>query len=418
MYFNISENATRQPPTEASVSSSQPFPLQDPSNFRLKRQISTDSSDSADIKYSSKGPTKRLITGPTLNSPKVKEKEGEFSQKKSTELDPLKLCSPPTSRISPKPYTATLQWVLNPEDPNPNCVEDFIPASKLIQEQQKIDKAKLSSSANSTEHKINERTASFSSKDFHQEMMGGFRGRGGEPNNTATTTAKSSNHMVTERGFVFPKVPSVSEPMPFSPRIVGSPPQFQNRNTNMEKKVLEYMKSEMEKAPSLDDVSSDSVFGSSTSPPDYAQNFMGSYLRQRALRSFSDIEHSPSKSETEEIHAILRELKRCISDPTFTPPNQKAMLREERLVHEIFPRNEMSEEESPPNAFDHVSDQVRINTDLRRMKSYMKSQLEAMQKQHAKRQLFSPQSRGSSVSEGGGTSIYNTMAVFVIFHSL
>jgi hypothetical protein len=292
-------------------------------------------------------------------------------------------------------------------------VEDFIPASKLIQEQQQTEKTKLLSSTNSNEHKINERTASFSSKDFHQEMMGGFRGRGGEPNNTATTTAKSSNNMVTDRGFVFPKAPSVSDPIPFSPRIVGSQPQFQNRNTKVEKKVLEYMKSELENPPSLDDVSSDSVFGSSTSPPDYAQSFMGNYLRQKALRSFSDIEHSPSKSETEEIHAILRELKRCISDPTFTPPSQKAMLREERLVHEIFPRTEMSEEESPPESFAHVSEQARINADLRRMNSYMKSQLEAMKKQHAKRQLFSPQSRGSSVNEGG---MYNTCMSNVLLH--
>ena len=175
--------------------------------------------------------------------------------------------------------------------------------------------------------------------------------------------------------------------------------------------VLDYLKSELEKPPSLDDVSSDSVFGSSASPPEHRQNYMG-LLRHRALRSFSDIERSPSKSETDEIQAILRELKRCISDPTFTPPSQKAMLREERLAHGFFPPNDWSEEESPPDSFDHVTDQARINADLRRMNSIMRNQLDAMKKQQAKRQLFSPNSRVSSSSEGKYQNMTNNNLFF------
>lgn len=380
--FLITENSTRPIAPETAVSGPQPFPLQDPANFRLKRQISTESSDSADIKFSSKGPTKRLNTSPKREHVRPEENDNKLLQK----LDPLKLCSPAKTQISPPPYTATIQWVLKQEDPNPSTEEDFIPASKIIQNQQP-EKTVMTTSTPNTEHQSRERNDSFSSKDFHQEMMGGFQGRGRDPTTTGTTT-KSNNPMVTERGFVFPKVPSVSDPIPFSPRIVGNPPQFKARNPPP-KNVLEYIKSELEKPPSLDDVSSDSVFGSSASPPEYRQNYIG-LLRHKALRSFSDIERSPSKSETEEIQAILRELKRCLSDPTFTSPSQKAMLREERLVRGFFPSNDLSEEESPPDSFDHVEDHAHINAELRRMNSYMKSQLEAMKKHHAKRQLFSP----------------------------
>lgn len=380
--FLITENSTRPIAPETAVSGPQPFPLQDPANFRLKRQISTESSDSADIKFSSKGPTKRLNTSPKREHVRPEENDNKLLQK----LDPLKLCSPAKAQISPPPYTATIQWVLKQEDPNPSTEEDFIPASKIIQNQQP-EKTVMTTSTPNTEHQSRERNDSFSSKDFHQEMMGGFQGRGRDPTTTGTTT-KSNNPMVTERGFVFPKVPSVSDPIPFSPRIVGNPPQFKARNPPP-KNVLEYIKSELEKPPSLDDVSSDSVFGSSASPPEYRQNYIG-LLRHKALRSFSDIERSPSKSETEEIQAILRELKRCLSDPTFTSPSQKAMLREERLVRGFFPSNDLSEEESPPDSFDHVEDHAHINAELRRMNSYMKSQLEAMKKHHAKRQLFSP----------------------------
>ncbi|XP_062593528.1 uncharacterized protein LOC134255012 [Saccostrea cucullata] len=392
------ENASQQSYTETSVSGAQPFPLQDPSNFRLKRQISTESSDSADIKFSNKGPTKRPTISQTRHPSQAEEKGDGISQKQA-DLEPLNLCSPCKSKISPKPYTATLQWVLNPEDPNPNSEEDFIPASKVIQDQKPKENVTMSTSTPKTVNTVNERTASFSSKDFHQEMMGGFKGRGGEPYNTGTTTAKSSNLMVTERGFVFPSVPSVSDPIPFSPRIVGNNHPFQSRNKDVDKNVLDYMKSS-----SLDDVSSDSVFGSGASPPDYKQKSLGTYLRHKALRSFSDIEHSPSKSETEEIQEILREYKRCVSDPTFTPPSQKAMLREERLVHGIFPPN-MSSEESPPDSFDHVTDQARINAELRRMNSFMKGQLELMRKQQAKRQLFSPHSSASEGSRCGHASL-------------
>lgn len=390
LFIFIIENSTQPLATETVVSSPQPFPLQDPANFRFKRQISTESSDSADIKCSSKGPTKRLTTSPKREYVKPEENDNKLLQK----LDPLKLCSPAKTRISPPPYTATIQWVLKQEDPNPSTEEDFIPASKIMQNQQP-EKTVMMTSTPNTEDQIRERNDSFSSKDFHQEMIGGFHGRGRDPTTTGTTT-KSNNPMVTERGFVFPKVPNVSDPIPFSPRIVGNPPQFKNRNPPTSN-VLEYIKSELENPPSLDDVSSDSVFGSSVSPPEYRQSYIG-LLRHKALRSFSDIERSPSKSEKEEIQAILRELKRCISDPTFTSPSQKAMLREERLVH--FPPNDLSEEESPPDAFEPLQDHARINAELRRMNSIMKSQLETMKKQHAKRKLFSPPFRVSSSSEG------------------
>ena len=405
--FPLTENATKQYSTEnTTLPDAQPFPLQDPSNFRFKRQISTDSSDSSDIKFSTKTPTKRLTTSPKRHQTNPEESKSQTFQKQSVELDPLKLYSPVKAQISPPPYTATVQWVLKGEDPNPSKEEDFIPVPK-----QQTGTRIMSTSTTTTENKGHNRTDSFSSKDFQQEMLSGFRGRGGEPNNTATTTTKSNNPMVTERGFIFPKAPSVSDPIPFSPRVVGTPPQFKTRNKAVEKNVLDYLKSELEKPPSLDDVSSDSVFGSSASPPEHRQNYMG-LLRHRALRSFSDIERSPSKSETDEIQAILRELKRCISDPTFTPPSQKAMLREERLTHGFFPPNDWSEEESPPDSFDHVTDQVRINADLRRMNSIMRNQLDAMKKQQAKRQLFSPNSRVSSSSEGKCQNMTNNNLFF------
>ncbi|XP_052096600.1 uncharacterized protein LOC127731799 [Mytilus californianus] len=147
----------------------------------------------------------------TINSPQFTE-----SPRKETVL----------VTVPEKPYTKNLQWVVS--DPNPNSVNDFVPATPTVlyseDSPNPFNKTLRSSTGYSPGKSLgnvrcDEVDRTLCANDFSKEFNHESFHRDAFPLHTSSTTVSGST--VTEKGFVFPPSPTITRPLPFSPRIVG-----------------------------------------------------------------------------------------------------------------------------------------------------------------------------------------------------
>ncbi|XP_071141077.1 uncharacterized protein [Mytilus edulis] len=136
--------------------------------------------------------------------------------------------------VPEKPYTKNLQWVVS--DPNPNSVNDFVPAtptalyserSTALYSERSSDPfnntLRSSTSDNSPgkllgNSRCDEIDRTLCTNDFSKEFNHDSFHRDALPLRTSSTIVSGST--VTEKGFVFPPSPTITCPLPFSPRIV------------------------------------------------------------------------------------------------------------------------------------------------------------------------------------------------------
>ncbi|XP_063438399.1 uncharacterized protein LOC134719320 [Mytilus trossulus] len=136
--------------------------------------------------------------------------------------------------VPEKPYTKNLQWVVS--DPNPNSVNDFVPATPTALYSEHPTTLYSEHSSNPYVNTLRSSTSDYSpgkslsnsrcdevdrtlcANDFSKEFNHDSFHRDALPMRTSSTIVSGST--VTEKGFVFPPSPTITCPLPFSPRIV------------------------------------------------------------------------------------------------------------------------------------------------------------------------------------------------------
>ena len=147
---------------------------------------------------------------------------------------------------------------------------------------------------------------------------------------------------VTQEGFKWPKTANVTEPIPFSPRVVtaGINPNFpmtqqeatqRARQTEEIEKLQEritLLEREYERAKEI--YSSKPVSQRDFSP---CSRELQEILRRGALRSISDIDRSPNEKDIRRINEEVKSrYERSVSDPTFSPRQ-----RQQRFIAQPSP---------------------------------------------------------------------------------
>ena len=372
-----------------------PFPLQDPSKFKFKRQISTESTDSSDIKFSNKSPVKRL--------------QKDASGKQDTVVSAFPKSLPQLSgdepvKCKPKPYESTVEWII--KNDGPNSEQDFFHISHAKKQLNELTDMQTELESGTTS-----RRESDNSMNMHKRIMTDFYTRGCDAVGTGTTQS-SKNHLgENEKGFPFPEKAIVTEPIPFSPRIVSSAarPKFpmtdatvqtsQGRRTKDRYGSLDSAGCDKSSSNEITSMSQDSCFRE--------RQILTEFYRKRALRSNSDIPRSPSKQEIEELRKIIN-YHRSLSDPTYISPQKKAMLFEERMVEDLH--DDVFEEQttSTPVRSDGRSTVSRsgtanyTNIDMQFIHEFVEQEVK---KKLAKRQLFEKHMEPWKMYDGKSSSV-------------
>ena len=147
---------------------------------------------------------------------------------------------------------------------------------------------------------------------------------------------------VTKEGFKWPAAATISEPPPFSPRVVTAYPRptvqqshdsedqplRQNEEIAKLQERIKLLEKEYERAKAI--YMPKQTTHSQFSP---GSREIQEILRRSALRSISDIERSPNEKEIRRLEAeVKNRYERSVSDPTFSPRQ-----RQQRFVQQPSP---------------------------------------------------------------------------------
>ena len=168
---------------------------------------------------------------------------------------------------------------------------------------------------------------------------------------------------VTHEGFKWPVAATISDPPPFSPRLVTAYPKstYQHQASNDQpttqseeiaklQERIKLLEKEYERAKA--------IYRPDNSHSSPRTRDIQEILRRSALRSISDIERSPNEKEIRRLEAeVKNKYERSISDPTFSPRH-----RMQRFVQQPSPLGRQNSIRTDAQEPDHQVKPITLYT--------------------------------------------------------
>ena len=178
---------------------------------------------------------------------------------------------------------------------------------------------------------------------------------------TSQTQAQSTlPTYVTHEGFKWPVAATISEPPPFSPRLVTAYPKSKSTYQSQQQGSNDHVATQNEEIAKLQErikllekeyERAKEIYRPNDSQSSPRTREIQEILRRNALRSISDIERSPNEKEIRCLEAeVKNRYERSVSDPTFSPRQ-----RQQRFVQQPSPlgrQNSIRTDASELSTFD------------------------------------------------------------------
>ena len=168
---------------------------------------------------------------------------------------------------------------------------------------------------------------------------------------------------VTHEGFKWPVAATISEPPPFSPRLVTAYPKSKATYQSQQQGPIDQVTTQNEEIAKLQErikllekeyERAKAIYRPNDSQSSPRTREIQEILRRNALRSISDIERSPNEKEIRRLEAeVKNRYERSVSDPSFSPRQ-----RQQRFVQQPSPLGRQNPNRT--EAFEHggVDNQV------------------------------------------------------------